>query len=63
MLVEGKNLTTIWFDTSDCLVKIIDQRLLPHELKIINLKTLSDTAFAIKEMQVRGAALIGVTAA
>ena len=44
-------------------MKIIDQRLLPHELKIVNLTTLSDSVYAIKEMQVRGAPLIGVTAA
>ena len=63
MLVEGNNLTTIWHDTFDGWVKIIDQRLLPHELKIVGLKTLDETIFAIKEMQVRGAPLIGVTAA
>ncbi len=63
MLVEGKNLTTIWHDISNDFVKIIDQRLLPHELKIINLNTLSEAIFAIKEMQVRGAPLIGVTGA
>ena len=63
MLVEGKNLTTIWYDTSDDIVKIIDQRLLPHELKIVNLNTLSEVVYAIKEMQVRGAPLIGVTGA
>ena len=63
MLVEGNNLTTIWYDTSDGWVKIIDQRLLPHELKIVNLNTLTEAAFAIKEMQVRGAPLIGVTGA
>jgi len=42
MLVKGKNLTTIWFDSSQDKVKIIDQRLLPHELKIINLNNLSE---------------------
>ena len=63
MLVEGNNLTTIWHDPVDGLVKIIDQRLLPHELKIVDLNTLDEAKFAIKEMQVRGAPLIGVTAA
>ena len=63
MLVEGNHLTTIWHDTFDDWVKIIDQRLLPHELKIVCLKTLDEALFAIKEMQVRGAPLIGVTAA
>ena len=63
MLIEGNNLTTIWHDTFDGSVKIIDQRLLPHELKIVALKPLDEAIFAIKEMQVRGAPLIGVTAA
>ena len=63
MLVEGNNLTTIWHDTFNGWVKIIDQRLLPHELKIVNLNTLTEAAFAIKEMQVRGAPLIGVAGA
>ena len=63
MLVDGKKLTTIWFDNNESLVKIIDQRLLPHKLKIISLNSLSDAVYAIKEMQVRGAPLIGVTAA
>ena len=63
MLVEGNNLTTIWHDPVYGLVKIIDQRLLPHELKIVDLNTLDEAEFAIKEMQVRGAPLIGVAAA
>ena len=62
MLVDGKNLTTIWFEEINDTVKIIDQRLLPHELKIVNLNNFSEAVFAIKEMQVRGAPLIGVTA-
>ena len=63
MLVNDKHLTTIWYDKAKEVVKIIDQRLLPFELKIVELKTLEDFCFAIKEMQVRGAPLIGVTAA
>ena len=63
MLVNGKNLTTIWFDKSKDEVKIIDQRLLPHDLKILILSNLDEAIYAIKEMQVRGAPLIGVTAA
>lgn len=63
MLVEGKHLTTIWYDEKDDKINIIDQRLLPHELKIITLNSLSDVCFAIKQMQVRGAPLIGITAA
>tara|TARA_Y100000590_G_scaffold342029_1_gene390423 strand:- start:9300 stop:10376 length:1077 start_codon:yes stop_codon:yes gene_type:complete len=63
MLVNGENLTTIWYDINKDQVKIIDQRLLPHKLEIVTLENLTDSAFAIKEMQVRGAPLIGVTAA
>ncbi len=63
MLVNDKHLTTIWYDEAKEVVKIIDQRLLPFELRIVELNTLEDFCFAIKEMQVRGAPLIGVTAA
>ena len=63
MLVNNKNLTTIWFDDNKASVQIIDQRFLPHELKIVTLTSLEDTEYAIREMQVRGAPLIGVTAA
>jgi methylthioribose-1-phosphate isomerase len=44
-------------------VKIIDQRVLPHELVVVELTTVADVVNAIKEMYVRGAPLIGVTAA
>ena len=63
MKVDGKNLTTIWYDENADEVKIIDQRLLPHKLKIVNLNSLEQIIFSIKEMQVRGAPLIGITAA
>ena len=63
MLVNNSNLTTIWVEENDQKIKIIDQRLLPHELSIVTLNTLKDVEFAIREMQVRGAPLIGVTAA
>ncbi len=63
MLVNDKHLTTIWYEKKTDKVKIIDQRLIPFELKIIELNTLDEVCFAIKEMQVRGAPLIGVTAA
>ena len=42
---------------------IIDQRWLPHELRIVTLRTVDDVAVAIRDMWVRGAPLIGVTAA
>ena len=63
MLVNNSNLTTIWVEENDQKIKIIDQRLLPHELSIVTLSTVKDVEFAIREMQVRGAPLIGVTAA
>ncbi len=63
MLVQNKHLTTIWYEQNIDKIKIIDQRLIPFELKIVELNTVADVCFAIKEMQVRGAPLIGVTAA
>ena len=63
MLVNEKHLTTIWYEQNLDKVKIIDQRLLPYELKIVELNTLAEVCYAIKEMQVRGAPLIGITAA
>ena len=63
MIVKDKHLTTIWYDNSSDKIKIIDQRLLPHEIKFVELKTLQDVCFAIQDMQVRGAPLIGITAA
>ncbi|MDC0498268.1 S-methyl-5-thioribose-1-phosphate isomerase [Alphaproteobacteria bacterium] len=63
MLVNNSNLTTIWVDENDQQIKIIDQRLLPHKLSIVTLNSVKEVEFAIREMQVRGAPLIGVTAA
>ena len=53
---------TIW-PTEDKFVEVIDQRKLPHEFVIVKLKTYKDAEIAIKEMTVRGAPLIGATAA
>ena len=63
MLVNNSNLTTIWVDANDQQINIIDQRYLPHKLSIVKLNSVKDFEFAIREMQVRGAPLIGVTAA
>lgn len=60
MKVNGKDMRTIWDE--DGIVKIIDQRFLPHELKIIVLDTLEDARAAIADMKVRGAPCIGATA-
>ena len=61
MKIEGKVYKTIWFENN--LVKIIDQTKLPHQFVIKNLKTVKDAINAIKTMEVRGAPLIGATAA
>ena len=61
MKIEGKSYKTIWF--VDNLVKIIDQTKLPHQFIIKDLKTVKDVINAIKTMEVRGAPLIGATAA
>ena len=63
MLINNKHYKSIWFDTGSNHVKIIDQRKLPHLLEIVELKTSMETMIAIKDMYVRGAPLIGVTAA
>ena len=61
MNIEGKAYRTIWFENN--FVKIIDQTKLPHQFIIKDLKTVKDSVNAIKEMEVRGAPLIGATAA
>ena len=61
MKIEGKEYRTIWFENN--VVKIIDQTKLPHQFIIKDLKTVKDTVNAIKIMEVRGAPLIGGTAA
>lgn len=61
MKIEGKFYKTIWFENN--LVKIINQTKLPHQFMIKDLKTVKDAINAIKTMEVRGAPLIGATAA
>ena len=63
MKIEGKEYRTIWFDDEKQVVKIIDQTKLPHQFIIKDLKTVNDAINAIKTMEVRGAPLIGATAA
>ena len=55
--------TSIWYDETDNTIRYIDQTFLPWELKIRELRTLDDAVRAIENMEVRGAPLIGVTAA
>ncbi len=61
MKINGKAYRTIWFENN--IVKIIDQTKLPHQFIVKDLKTIEDSINAIKNMEVRGAPLIGATAA
>ena len=61
MKIEGKEYRTIWLENN--VVKIIDQTKLPHQFIIKELKTVKDAINSIKIMEVRGAPLIGGTAA
>ena len=61
MKINGKAYRTIWLEKN--IVKIIDQTKLPHQFVIKDLKTIADSINAIKTMEVRGAPLIGATAA
>lgn len=64
MNIQGKHYHTIWIDEQDsAIVQVIDQRKLPFVFETFALRTAEDAFFAIKEMVVRGAPLIGVTAA
>ncbi len=61
MNVEGRHYRTIW--TEGEVLRIIDQTALPHEFRIIDLHSTADVCRAIRDMWVRGAGLIGATAA
>jgi len=61
MKIQNKEYRTIWYEHD--IVKIIDQTKLPHQFVIKDLKTVKDSINAIKIMEVRGAPLIGGTAA
>ena len=64
MRVHGKEYHTIWLkEGNPKIVQVIDQRKLPFQFETFELKTVENVFFAIKEMVVRGAPLIGVTAA
>ena len=63
MKVDGKNMRSIWLEADAWSVGAIDQSLLPHRFATLRLTTLDDAARAIATMQVRGAPLIGATAA
>jgi methylthioribose-1-phosphate isomerase len=61
MRIQGKEYRTIWYEEK--VVKIIDQTKLPHQFIIKDLNSVKDAINAIKVMEVRGAPLIGGTAA
>ncbi|AMN47172.1 methylthioribose-1-phosphate isomerase [Steroidobacter denitrificans] len=63
MRIAGRHYRTIALAADGCSVEIIDQTLLPFTFKLRRLQSLEDAAQAICEMTVRGAPLIGVTAA
>jgi methylthioribose-1-phosphate isomerase len=63
MKVDGKPYRTIWLGPDGWSVVIIDQTRFPHIFATVTLRTLEDAAFAIRNMLVRGAPLIGATAA
>jgi methylthioribose-1-phosphate isomerase len=63
MMANGKSTRSIWLNGDGWSVGIIDQTALPHRFVTLTLTTLDDAAHAIKSMQVRGAPLIGATAA
>lgn len=63
MNIDGKPYRTIWLGSDGVSVEIIDQTKLPFAFEIVALRSLEDAAHAIASMQVRGAPLIGATAA
>src|ERR1700716_1640161 len=63
MKVDGRHLRSIWLETNGWSVSAIDQRRLPHDFVVAQLTSCDSAADAIRSMLVRGAPLIGATAA
>ena len=63
MKIDGTHYRSLWWNADKGVLEIIDQRWLPHEVRIQSVDTLQDFVDAIVEMRVRGAPLIGATAA
>ncbi len=63
MKIGNKSYRSIWLNHDGWSVDIIDQTLLPHDFRVRSLKSVEDAAEAISSMRVRGAPLIGATAA
>ncbi|MBX2881252.1 MAG: S-methyl-5-thioribose-1-phosphate isomerase [Granulosicoccus sp.] len=63
MKIDGTHYRSLWWNHEQSVLEIIDQRWLPHSLRTQAVPTLQDFADAIAQMRVRGAPLIGATAA
>ena len=63
MNIDGRHYRTIWLADDGWSVEVIDQTKLPHRFETVRLRDVEHAARAIKTMQVRGAPLIGATAA
>ena len=63
MRVDGKDFRTIWLNSDGIGVDVIDQTKLPHRFEVTTLRSAAEAADAIRRMVVRGAPLIGATAA
>src|SRR5262245_28556038 len=63
MKVDGKSWRSIWCEAHGGAIGVIDQTRLPHEFVTVRFETLADAARAISTMIIRGAPLIGATAA
>jgi methylthioribose-1-phosphate isomerase len=63
MIIGAQHYRSIWFDRETSKVRIIDQRWLPHEFRVVDLPDRAAFETAIRDMWVRGAPLIGATAA
>jgi methylthioribose-1-phosphate isomerase len=61
--IDGTSHRSIWLSKNGKDIEVIDQTLLPHKFEVASLKCLNDAVKAIANMQVRGAPLVGVTAA
>ena len=63
MKVDGRPMRTLWPSPQRDALHVIDQRLLPHRLQVVRLDDVAAVHRAIRDMWVRGAPLIGATAA
>jgi methylthioribose-1-phosphate isomerase len=63
MRINGRHYRTIWPAADGAGVEILDQRLFPHRFEVAVLRDMEQAAVAIRDMAVRGAPLIGATAA